>query len=385
MPTDVLVVDDELDILDILRETLSGAGFKVVVRESGDDALTYLAHHRPTLMLADLRMPGINGMELTRRARELVPDIQVVILTGYGDMKSAVEAHRLGAYDYLTKPVDTGRLVQTLRNGAEHYRLIQENRFLIHSLREANRIKTEFINGMSHEFRTPIGHILGFAQILQDTVEGLTEKQAHYLENIQTAAARLVTLFDNMLEFSILRSGETRISPAPFSLLQFLEKGLGIYSDTARVRDLSLEIQSPETDEVVVADLQVCQKVLSLLLDNAVKFSPDGSRIALRADVLSTPSVSGASAPDLVKMDARDWLHVTVSDTGPGIAPEDQVRVFNLFEQGDPSLARPHEGTGIGLALARSLVQIHGGTIFLKSRPGEGSTFTFVIPLSEGA
>ena len=382
MPTDVLVVDDEPDILDILEETLSSAGFEAVARQGGDDALTYLAHHTPALMVTDLRMPGISGMELTRKARELTPDTQVVILTGYGDMKSAVEALRLGAYDYLTKPVDTERLIQTLRNGAEHRRLIRENRLLIHSLREANRIKTEFISAMSHEFRTPIGHILGFAQILQDTAAGLTEKQAHYLDNIQTAATRLVTLFDNVLEFSILRSGETRISPEPFSLMQLLEGGLASFSAPAQAGDLSLEIRPSQADQIVAADLQVCLKVLSLLLDNAVKFSPGGGRVTIRAEVRPTPSVPDAPAPGPAQIDAPAWLHVSVSDAGPGIALEDQNRIFNLFEQGDPSLVRHHGGIGIGLALARGLVQIHGGAIFLKSRPGEGSTFTFVVPLS---
>ena len=384
MPTDILLVDDEPHILSILEETLSTAGFQVSTRDSGSAALVHLANHQPALMVTDLKMPGMSGLELMEKAHKFIPDTQVVILTGYGDMRSAVEAIRLGAFDYLTKPVETERLIQTLKNGAERRRLILENRSLIRSLEETNRIKTEFINGMSHEFRTPLGHILGFAQILQDTLEGLTEKQFGYLQNIQDAASRLLSMFEDILHFSVLRSGEARISPAPFSLSEFLEESLEPLKGAAAEKRLSFERGSPQPDRTVAADPEICQKAFSLLLDNAVKFSPEEGRISITTAILPTASLpEDAQEPDIAETIADGWLHIAVSDTGPGIHPQDQKRIFNLFEQGDASLDRTKGGTGLGLALARSLARIHGGTITLDSRPGEGSTFTLIVPLSE--
>ncbi len=384
MPTDILLVDDEPHILSILAETLTVSGFQVSTRDSGSAALVHLANHQPDLMVTDLRMPGMSGLELIEKARKFIPDTQVVILTGYGDMKSAVDAIRLGAFDYLTKPVDTERLIQTLKNGAERRRLIVENRSLVRRLEETNRIKTEFINGMSHEFRTPVGHILGFAQILQDTLESLTEKQVGYLQNIQDAASHLLGMFEDILQFSVLRSGEARVSPVPFSLSEFLEEGLEPFKGPAVEKKLTLEHQALQPDRIVTADSEICHKIFALLLDNAVKFSPEGSCISITADIHPAPSLpDDAQDPNLTETIADGWLHITVSDTGPGIDPQDQKRIFNLFEQADASLGRTYEGTGLGLALARSLARIHEGAITLSSQPGEGSAFTFIVPLSE--
>ena len=380
MPTDVLLVDDERQILTILQETLSTAGFRVTACESGKAALGALADHQPDLMVTDLKMPGMSGLELLKEVRELTPDTQVVILTGFGDMNSAIEALRLGAYDYLQKPVDAERLIQTLRNGTERRRLILENRALVQSLQEANQLKTEFINGMSHEIRTPLGHITGFAQILEGTLDRLTEKQARYLQNIQTAANRLLSMFDNILQYSVLNSGEVQIAPASFPLSEFLNRTLDPFESAVAEKRIAVDLQPPEPDRSVIADAETCRKILSLLLDNAVQFSPEQGALGLKAEVLPSPSVPS----DLDERGAEAWLHISVSDTGPGIDPEDQERIFNLFEQVDGSLAREHEGTGLGLALARSLARIHNGVIALDSRPGEGSTFTLVIPLPEG-
>jgi len=207
MSTSILIVDDEPNVLNIIKEAVSTAGFEVTACQSGEEALPLLETHPPDLLLTDLRMPGISGMELLGRAREHSPDTQVIILTGYGDMKSAVEAIRLGAFDYLSKPVDMERLVKTLQNGSERRRLILDNRDLVGCLKESNRLKTEFINGMSHEVRTPLGHIQGFAQILQDTMNGLSEKQAGYLQNILTASNRLLNMFEDILQYSTLTRG----------------------------------------------------------------------------------------------------------------------------------------------------------------------------------
>ena len=383
MPPQILIVDDEPHILSILKESLTASGFEVSTRSSGEEALAYLADHQPDLMVVDLRMPGISGLDLIRQGRKSMPDTEVIILTGYGDMKSAVEALRLGAYDYLTKPVDMERLLQTLRNGADRRRLVLQNRSLIRSLEESNRIKAEFINGMSHEFRTPLGHILGFSQILQDTLEDLTEKQIRYIENIQSAASGLLGLFENILQFSILKSGEAHVKPAAFTPTDLLERSLLPFRDPAMLKGLTLSHECAEPDRSVTADPEICRKALSCLLDNAVKFTPDGGTITVSAEVRPSPDLPpGTDGDDLAETIADGWLHIAVADSGPGIAQEHQERIFGLFEQGDASLTRHHQGTGLGLALARSLAKIHGGSLVVDSRPGAGSTFTLILPLS---
>jgi signal transduction histidine kinase len=133
----------------------------------------------------------------------------------------------------------------------------------------------------------------------------------------------------------------------------------------------------------VTADLDICRKVLSLLLDNALKFTPEEGRIVLGAEVRLGPPPDCVPHPLPVDARADRWLHLSVADGGPGVAVEDHRRIFNLFEQGDASLTRNHPGTGLGLALALSLARLHGGTIALASRPGAGATFTLVVPVGD--
>ena len=323
-------------------------------------------------------MPGISGLEFSHQAAAQLPDAQIIILTGYGDMKSAVEAMRAGAYDYLTKPVDLDRLLQTLRQAQERRNLIIENRDLLRRVTEANRLKAEFMNGMSHEVRTPLGHITGFAQILQDTVEGLTEKQERYIENIQGGATRLLDLFDKILSFSTLKSGDVQVNPEPGNVEGILKTAVEASGPLAADLNLTLEVGETPSAEIWI-DRTICSRVLELLVDNAIKYNEEGGRVTLSGEMVDRPP----EGSDLPKASAAaGWLLIHVQDTGIGI-PEGQLEhIFGLFTQADASFSRPYEGAGIGLALARSLARIHGGTIQVQSVPTQGSTFTLILPLS---
>lgn len=376
----ILLVDDETHILATLSETLVASGFEVHTCKSGQEALAFLPAHRPRVMVTDLRMPDLSGLDLLKQVREQHPDLPVVILTGFGDMKSAVDALRLGAFDYLQKPIDAERLVQTLKNGLERHRLIQENRDLIARLTEANRFKIEFLHSMSHEIRTPLGHIMGFSELLEQTLEGLTDKQVRYLHNIQNAARKLLALFDDTLSYIDLNNQKTTLSPAPLDIAALFSRQQVAFAEALQGRHLALDVQPIGTD--VVADALICEKVIEILLKNAVQFCPSDSRIVLKAELKSEPDVSDDRREALPQVAADAYLHLSVTDEGPGITPKQQVRIFDLFVQGDGSLSREHGGTGLGLALGNSLARLHGGIIDLQSAPGTGSTFTLIIPVS---
>jgi len=382
MPTSVYLVDDEPEILYTLSEALTYSGFDVQTFEDGPSALEAAAHRPPDLLVTDMRMPEMDGMALLTRLRSEAPDTEVIILTGFGDLGSAVSALRLGAFDYLTKPIDANRLAQVLKNGAEHRRLQAENRSLIQRLRESNRIKTEFINGMSHEVRTPLGHILGFAQLLEDSLPDLSEVHAGHLQKVQQAAKQLLGLFDDILQFSILRSGEASVATETFPLGPFLSGTVELVQAAADAKGVTLEILLHEPDPTVSADAAICEKALHLILDNAVKFTPTGGGVRVSSWVGADPL--DANADRRPPPEGYRWLGIAVADSGPGIPSDDLERIFNAFEQGDGSLARQYGGTGLGLALARSLARIHGGEVEVRSQPEKGSTFTLVVPTPDG-
>lgn len=378
----VLLVDDEPQILTILSETLESVGYEVHTCNSGPEALDVLEAHQVDLMVSDLRMPEMSGTELLLKVRERKHNMPVIFLTGFGDMKSAVEAMRLGAFDYLNKPVDIERLVQTLKNAAEQHRLTTENRVLIENLTEANQLKAQFLHGMSHEIRTPLGHITGFAEILESTLENLSDKQERYLHNIQNAAKRLLSMFDDMMQYVDLSSTDIPLNKDAFLLSDAIDKLQKLLADAFHTQQLNVTIDLPEPEPSVITDETVCSKIIEVLLKNAVQFSPDKGTIVLKATFEDEPQLPEDQRDGLVAPQGARWLHLAITDSGPGIDPEYHERIFNLFEQLDGTLARGHEGTGMGLALGKNLVQRLNGCIDLKSAPDEGSTFTIIIPVS---
>ena len=379
MPTKVLLVDDEEHIRSVLSDSLEAAGYDVESVSSGEEGLESLAKRPADLMIVDLKMPGISGIEFASQARETAADVQIVILTGFGDMKSAVEAMRAGAYDYLTKPVDLDRLLQTLRQADERRKLVIENRDLLRRLTEANRIKAEFINGMSHEVRTPLGPITGFAQILEDTLENLTDKHQRYLRNIQDGASRLLDLFENILSFSTLKTGDVQVNPESVNLDETLQNAIEASQPSAA--DLGITVGTEgDTSLSVRIDKSICTKALGLLLDNAIKFNKEGGAVELGVSVDESLREE-MDVPD--SGIASGWLSITVRDTGIGIAADQFEFIFELFTQADASLTRSYEGAGIGLALARSLARLHGGTIHVESQLDQGSTFTLILPVAD--
>ena len=207
-------------------------------------------------------MPGMSGIDFARQARERLPDSEIIILTGFGDMTSAVEAMRLGAYDYLSKPVDLERLMQTLRRASERRQLVLENRDLLRRTQVVNRIKDEFINGMSHEVRT---------QLLQDTLEGLTEKQRGYLQNIQDAAERLLDMFENILQYSVLKSGDANLKLESTTTDQLIDQIVEAARPLAAEHEIELRVE--HQGELVGVDVSACCRAVGLLVDNAIKFT----------------------------------------------------------------------------------------------------------------
>jgi signal transduction histidine kinase len=234
---------------------------------------------------------------------------------------------------------------------------------LYRELETASRHKSEFLASMSHELRTPLNAIIGFSEVLQERMFGdLNDKQAEYIDDIITSGRHLLSLINDILDLSKVEAGRMELELSRFDLPVALETTLALVRERATRQGLRLELTVDERVGSVVADERKVRQVLLNLLSNAVKFTPEGGRVAVRA-----APVAGAS-------------EIAVSDTGVGIAAEDQATVFEEFRQVGSDTARKREGTGLGLTLARKFVELHGGRIWVTSEIGRGSTFTFTLP-----
>jgi signal transduction histidine kinase len=238
---------------------------------------------------------------------------------------------------------------------------------LYNELETASRHKSEFLASMSHELRTPLNAIIGFSEVLKERMFGdLNEKQEEYVDDVLTSGRHLLSLINDILDLSKVEAGRMEIEVAAFSLEEALEHGMSMVRERAARHGLALSLDVDPEIGVIEADERKVKQVIFNLLSNAVKFTPAGGRIDVSARVAGEDAL------------------VAVRDTGLGIAPEEQVRIFEEFRQGG-SASYAQEGTGLGLALSRRFVEIQGGRIWVESAPGEGSTFSFTLPLRRPA
>jgi signal transduction histidine kinase len=229
-------------------------------------------------------------------------------------------------------------------------------------LEAASLHKSAFLANMSHELRTPLNAILGFSQVLRERLFGeLNEKQEGYVEDILSSGNHLLSLINDVLDLSKVEAGEVELDVAPFSLRESLERGVVMVRERAQNDGVQVSLAANPDVDIVAGDERRIRQVIFNLLSNAVKFTPAGGAV----DVCAT-QVNGE-------------VRVSVADTGPGIAAEDRERIFEEFQQTEAGIEK-REGTGLGLALSKRLVELHGGRIWVDGELGNGSTFVFTLP-----
>jgi PAS domain S-box-containing protein len=246
----------------------------------------------------------------------------------------------------------------------------------------ANRAKSQFLANMSHELRTPLNAIIGFSEVLADKMFGdLNERQLKYSNNILNSGRHLLQLINDILDLSKIEAGRLELSVTSFEVRKALEDVHGIVKTLAGKKRIALKLDTQPDLPALSADLPKFKQIMYNLLSNAIKFTPEEGRVTVKAWVDSqNPGVT--SLPISLAAHGR-WLVVSVSDTGIGIKPQDQDRIFVEFEQLDSSYARQQQGTGLGLTLTRKLVEAHNGHIFVQSEgEGKGSLFTVVLPIA---
>jgi len=338
-----------VDALPISRESISGRalieGKTIQVRDMQAEGSDYpLSHeiaqrfgHR-TVVATPLYREGQPFGTILLRREEVRPftDREVALLRTFGDQAAIA---------------------------IENVRLFNEIQDKSRQLEIANKHKSEFLANMSHELRTPLNAIIGFSEVLLERLFGeLNEKQDDYLKDIHSSGRHLLQLINDILDLSKVEAGRMELDIATFDLPSATANAMTLIRERAQRHGIALSLDVQGDLGEITADERKFKQILLNLLTNAVKFTPDGGRVEVRA-----------------RRDA-DNIVVAVHDTGIGIAAEDQGAVFEEFRQVGRHYTNKQEGTGLGLALTRKFVELHGGRIWLESEPGKGSTFTFTIP-----
>ncbi len=333
----------------------------------GQGATGRLAEVREPIQLADLRAFG-----------EQIPVRETLLRAGYRALLAVPllrEDHLLGGLTVFRKTPGefAPEVVELLKTFATQSALAIQNARLFleiedksRQLEAASQHKSEFLANMSHELRTPLNAIIGFSEVLSEGMFGeINEKQTEYLADILESGQHLLSLINDILDLSKIEAGRMELEPAEFDLPSAIENALILVRERASRRGITLGHTVDERLGMIRADERKVKQVLLNLLSNALKFTPEGGRIDVRAGI-----VDGTA-------------EISVTDTGVGIAPEDQEAVFEEFRQVGGA-EKKAEGTGLGLALCRKFVELHGGRISVMSQVGVGSTFTFTLPVRRG-
>ncbi|MFA6003622.1 MAG: ATP-binding protein [Elusimicrobiota bacterium] len=395
-PEIVLIADDEEEDLRFLSDLVRSDGFTVYEAHSGSQAEVLLQEHKFDLVITDLVMPGMSGFEVMRLAHKTNPDAICIAMTGFGSLESAVDALRHGAYSYLLKPCDPGTVRNCLERGLEKQRLTKElrqrnleleklNRDLdskvqeataelctlnhrmlteMASLREVDQLKTAFLNNVSHDLKSPLTTIIGYAEfLLENAAPGLGAENRTCLATLRKAAAHMQYLINQLVDAARLTSGKIALDMQALSLAEVMEEAAALVRSQMAAKDIRFELRRDPGEPLRLrADRGRMMQILSNLLGNACKFTPNGGRIELSAKL------------------EDGQAHFCVSDSGIGIAPEHHGRIFERFYQVDRSPSKAFKGLGLGLRIAKDLVELHGGRIWVESQPGQGSQFHFSIP-----
>jgi signal transduction histidine kinase len=357
----VLIVDDHEDDVVMLERFLEGEA--TVIRGLTDSAQAERVFNEfePDLVLLDLHMPPPDGfaiLQQLRDARRRLGFLPVVVLTGDIGSVARRKALDMGADDYLTKPLDRQEVVLRARN------LLSTRRMHV-ELARAYQHKSEFLASMSHELRTPLSAIIGFSELLIGDTSGRFDDLARkkFLAQINSGGRDMLVLINDVLDLSKVEAGQVVLRIEDVLVADVVRNVLSTMELLASKKAIRLEADVAAAGKVP-ADLGKLKQMLLNLLSNAVKFTAEGGRVTIGAQRLA------------------DTVEISVADTGIGIAQSDQEEVFKAFRQLDSATAREQHGTGLGLALTKRFIELHGGQIRIASEPGMGSVFTLVLPLT---
>lgn len=389
----VLVVDDEPEIAEETAEMLVSAGHQCVVVSDYCKALDAVcADQDISILITDVKMPGMNGLEMVRTmnaAKASERDLEVIMISGQSGSNEVIEALRVGAMDFLAKPVSPDHLLQVVRSAAERIQSRQQERdlraqlehvalqstaqieVLSDNLLRANRevlvsgrVKSEFLSLVSHELRTPLNAVIGFSDIItMSAKKDADSRDREYVELISMAGHDLLRSLNTILDLVDVNGGDVELLREDVDVTDVVESVKEAFRPKAAAASIILKAKVEGSIPLVQTDHNRLTQAIGYLLDNAIRFSPENSRVFIN-----------------LKME-QDELVVQVVDEGIGMTADEISLARDDFRQVEGIMARQVQGLGLGLTLAGKFIDLHGGSLEIESSPGVGTVVTMSLPI----
>jgi len=382
----IIAVDDNLENLTALKNTLKDL-YEVYPCPSAAKMFNLLEHIQPDLILLDVEMPEMNGYDAARKLKSETQssEIPVIFLTSMSDAQSEMEGLSIGAIDYIRKPFVAPLLLQRIKT---HLSIFEQEREIKHllelkteevKLREAaeqeaenaSRAKGEFLSHMSHEIRSPLNAVIGMINIANE--ENDIDKIKLYLGKADNAAKLVLGVINDILDMSKIEANKLDLSFGEFEFGKMITNIVDVAGIRAQEKhqQIVLNLNSNLPTFVISDELRLSQ-VITNLMTNAIKFTPENGKVTL-------------SAEKLEEKDGEITLRVEVADSGIGISPEQQKKLFQAYNQADSSITGKFGGTGLGLVITKQIIELMQGTIWIESELGKGAKFIFTIKVKQGS
>jgi len=360
----ILIIDDEEALRDGCRQVLEKSGYTVLTAGEGVEGIKIAREKKPEIAFVDLKMPGISGMEIIEILSRDIPDIVLIMITGYATILSAVEAIQKGAYDYLPKPFSPDQLRTVARRGLDHRNLKIEARRL---REEKERMEKSFITFVSHEMRSPLVVIRQYIESLKAIAGDRFDKDvSDIIERCSKRIQGLEELIEHWLDLSRIENGTFVQKKETLKLSRITARLAEEMAPVCGDKGVSLDIDVPENSLDIVGDEESLVRVFANIIGNATKYTPAGGKITV-----------SARSDDC-------YVTVKISDTGAGIPQDKLPYIFEPFFRVRGKEER-EKGSGLGLTFCKKIMTSHGGEIEASSKEGEGTTFTLKFPVQSSS
>ena len=358
MPETILIVDDTPANLSVLVDTLSEAGYQLMVAEDGEDALAQTARSQPDLILLDVRMPGLGGFETCERLKSnpKTHSIPVIFMTALTDTQEKVRAFACGAVDYITKPIQHEEALARIGTHLTIRRLRRE-------LEQELALKERFMRIAGHDLRNPLCLILMSGELARR--KGATPEVAEYLSSIHASAGQMRRIIDTFL--NVRKTGPEGRSPPGRVDLNLMAAAVVAQNEPAAERkQITISVEPADLLPLVKVDAGHAYQALTNYVSNAIKFLPAGGQVIVRSEA------------------SEMSVRITVQDNGPGVPPADRARLFTEYARLSNRPTAGEESTGLGLAIVKQLIESEHGAIGADFPEAGGSTFWFELPVAAG-
>lgn len=356
----ILVVDDDEEIVDICVEVLEREGYEVKGVTDGLSAIDLGRKNRFDLLITDIMIPGLNGMEVFRAIKKADPGLVGIVITGHGTLYTAVDALKIGFHGFITKPFSDVEICKAVSQCLERSRLEKE----LIACRRIDKLRDDFLAIVSHELQTPLSLILASTDLLFQMRWGTAkDKERETLRVLKREGRRLSRLTSNILMYSELKFQDVDYHKKPVNLEDITARVVDSMKEEADKKNITINHHLSGSIPAFLGVGRYVRQMMVNFLDNGVKFNQEGGRVTVKT-----------------RVEGRH-IRCEIDDTGMGVAEEHHRTIFNPFEQLEDTLTRKVGGAGLGLALNKEIIALHGGKVWVESAQRKGSKFIFTIPM----